>query len=127
MKRLCGFILSFVWIIISIQAKETTLVIYSTNDMHGSINNFAKIAKFLKKNPGVSNREISRQLGEGFSTDTVNRAIKKINADKQAAIEKSKTSRDEVVGIVPTDTPLSERLVNQVVKPLGFLVSGGFS
>ena len=86
-----------------------------------------KIAKFLKKNPGVSNREISRQLGEGFSTDTVNRAIKKINADKQAAIEKSKTSRDEVVGIVPTDTPLSERLVNQVVKPLGFLVFGGFS
>lgn len=86
-----------------------------------------KIAKFLKKNPGVSNREISRQLGEGFSTDTVNRAIKKINADKQAAIEKSKTSRDEVVGIVPTDTPLGERLVNQVVKPLGFLLSGGFS
>ena len=48
MKRLCGFILSFVWIIISIQAKETTLVIYSTNDMHGSINNFAKIAKFIE-------------------------------------------------------------------------------
>ena len=48
MKRLCGFIISFVWIIISIQAKETTLVIYSTNDMHGSINNFAKIAKFIE-------------------------------------------------------------------------------
>lgn len=101
-------------------ARERSLLVRRKN----AEKKIKKIARILKKNPTLSNREISRQLGTGFSTDTVNKAVKKINAEKVAAAEKSKASRDEVVGIVPSDTPSSERFVNQVVKPLGFLVLG---
>ena len=48
MKRFLGLLLLFFEFIGFIQAKETTLVIYSTNDMHGSINNFAKISQYIK-------------------------------------------------------------------------------
>ena len=48
MKRFLGLLLLFFGFIGFIQAKETTLVIYSTNDMHGSINNFAKISQYIK-------------------------------------------------------------------------------
>lgn len=57
MKRFFSFILTLVWMLSFIHAKETTIVIYSTNDIHGRINNFAKIAKFIKderrKNPNI--------------------------------------------------------------------------
>lgn len=82
-----------------------------------------KISRILKKNPTISNREISRQLGTGFSLDTVNRAVKKIKENRQKKAEKSKKSRHEVVGLVPSDIPLTERLVNQVVEPKGSLLS----
>ena len=82
-----------------------------------------EIKKFLKKHPDASNREISRVLGDGYSTDTVNRAVKKIEAEKKAKAEKAAASRAEVVGLVPTDDPLSERFVNQVVKAVGLFNS----
>lgn len=47
MKRILGiFLLWCVWLC-SLQAKETVIVIYSTNDMHGSISSFAKIARYI--------------------------------------------------------------------------------
>ena len=55
MKRFIGLFLILFCFIGSLFGKETTIIIYSTNDMHGSINNFAKISKFIenerKKNP----------------------------------------------------------------------------
>ena len=33
----------------SLSAKETQIIIFSTNDMHGSIDNFAKIASYIQK------------------------------------------------------------------------------
>lgn len=86
-----------------------------------------EIKKYLKKHPDASNREISRVLGDGFSTDTVNRAVKKIAAEKKAKAEKAAASRAEVVGVVPSDDPLSERFVNQVVKAVGLLGSPGIT
>ena len=83
-----------------------------------------KIEKYLKKHPQESNRAISRALGDGFSTDTVNRMIRTIKAKKEAQAAKSRASRAEVVGLVPTNEPLSERFVNQVVRPLGLGESG---
>lgn len=57
MNRLIGILLLFFGLFGNIQAKETTLVIYSTNDIHGSIDNFAKVAKFIenerKKHPHI--------------------------------------------------------------------------
>lgn len=57
MKRFFGLLFLFFGLIGCIQAKETTIVIYSTNDMHGSIDNFAKVAKFIenerKKHPHI--------------------------------------------------------------------------
>lgn len=78
-----------------------------------------KIERYLKKHPKASNREISRVLGEGFSTDTVNKAAKKIIEARKAKAEKSRADAAAVVGIVPVDDGLSERLVNQVVSPVG--------
>lgn len=48
MKRLLGIGLVLCFWIGSLWAQETTLVIYSTNDMHGNLYPFAKIAKYLK-------------------------------------------------------------------------------
>jgi len=80
-----------------------------------------KIEKYLKKHPDASNREISRVLGEGFSTDTVNKAVKKIIEARKAKAEKSRADAAAVVGIVPVDDGLGERFVNQVVSPVGAL------
>ena len=44
MKKLSGFLLLFVFLCCSLSAKETQIIIFSTNDMHGSIDNFAKTA-----------------------------------------------------------------------------------
>lgn len=82
-----------------------------------------KIAREIKKHPEASNRELSRILGEGFSTDTVNRAVKEIKARKQAATEKSKASAELVVGLVPPDSVV-ERFVNEVARPIGLSFSG---
>lgn len=90
-----------------------------------AIQKIKRIAKFLKTYPNASNREISRKLGEGFSTDTVNKAVRKIKAEKKDANEKSKASRDEVVALVPSNILLIERFVNQVVVVFVFLF--GFS
>ena len=46
MKKLSGFLLLFVFLCCSLSAKETQIIIFSTNDMHGSIDNFAKIASY---------------------------------------------------------------------------------
>ena len=73
----------------------------------------------MKKHPDASNRAISRALGEGYSTDTVNKAIKKIKAAQQAAAEQSKASAAEVVGLLPPLHIVGERFVNQVVVPVG--------
>lgn len=78
-----------------------------------------KIERYMKKHPDASNRAISRALGEGYSTDTVNKAIKKIKAAQQAAAEQSKASAAEVVGLLPPLHIVGERFVNQVVVPVG--------
>lgn len=83
-----------------------------------------KLERYLKKHPQESNRAISRALGDGFSTDTVNRMIRTIKANKEAQAAKSRASRAEVVGKVPQDDSISERFVNQVVKAVGLLNSG---
>ena len=48
MKKLSGFLLLFVFLCCSLSAKETQIIIFSTNDMHGSIDNFAKIASYIQ-------------------------------------------------------------------------------
>ncbi len=57
MKKLSGFLLLFVFLCCSLSAKETQIIIFSTNDMHGSIDNFAKIASYIQKerakNPNI--------------------------------------------------------------------------
>lgn len=83
-----------------------------------------KIERYLKKHPQESNRAISKALGDGFSTDTVNRLVKAIKAKKEAQAAKSRASRTEVVGKVPQDDSISERFVDQVVKAVGLLESG---
>ena len=50
-----------------------------------------------------------------------------IAAEKKAKAEKAAASRAEVVGLVPSDDPLSERFVNQVVKAVGLLGSPGIT
>lgn len=79
-----------------------------------------RIAKLLKKNPDLSNREISKKLGKGYSTDTVNRLVKILSKEKQQQQQQRETSRQLVVGQVPLNSNC-ERFVNQVVeagKPL---------
>lgn len=83
-----------------------------------------KLERYLKNHPQESNRAISRALGEGFSTDTVNRLVKAIKAKKEAQAAKSRASRAEVVGKVPHNDSVGERFVNQVVRPLGLGESG---
>lgn len=84
------------------------------------------IERYMKKHPDASNREISRVLGDGFSTDTVNKAVKKIRAAQQAAEDQSRASAAEVVGLLPPNNIVGERLVNQVVSPVRALhLSGG--
>ena len=57
MKKLSGFLLLFVFLCCSLSAKETQIIIFSPNDMHGSIDNFAKIASYIQKerakNPNI--------------------------------------------------------------------------
>lgn len=43
----------------------------------------AKVKKLLKNNSKISNREISRILGSGFSTATVNKYVKEIENEKK--------------------------------------------
>lgn len=83
-----------------------------------------KVERYLKKHPDASNREIARALGEGFSTDTVNKAVKRIEEERRAKAERSRESAAAVVGIVPSDDGVSERFVNQVVVRLGGFGSG---
>ena len=83
-----------------------------------------KLERYLKKHPQESNRAISRALGDGFSTDTVNRMIRTIKTNKEAQAAKSRASRAEVVGKVPHNDSIGERFVNQVVRPLGLGESG---
>lgn len=92
-------------------AREKSLKVRQQN----AAKKLKKIEKYLKKHPDASNREISRVLGEGFSTDTVNKAVKKIIEARREKAEKSRADAAAVVGIVPVD----ERLVNQVVSPVG--------
>ena len=57
MKKTIWFFIFFAFIVCCTWAKETSIVIYSTNDTHGSIKNYAKIAKFFQnerlKNPHI--------------------------------------------------------------------------
>ena len=57
MKKIFCLIFFIVLAAYHIQAKEKTIGIYSTNDVHGSITNFAKIARFIqnerKQNPNI--------------------------------------------------------------------------
>lgn len=85
-----------------------------------------KIERYLKKHPDASNRAISRALGEGYSTDTVNRAVKVIKAAQAAIAEQSKESAAQVVDLIPPQTMIGERLVNQVVGSYGALAGAGF-
>ena len=78
-----------------------------------------KIERYMKKHPDASNRAISRALGEGYSTDTVNRAVKIIKVAQAAKAEQSKESAAQVVGLVPPQTMVGERFVNQVVSSAG--------
>ncbi len=49
MKKLLGFLFFLSICLGTLQAQETTLAIYSTNDVHGHLTNFAKIARYIKK------------------------------------------------------------------------------
>lgn len=56
MKKLVSILLLAFWVC-SLPAKETQIVIFSTNDMHGSIRNFAKMASYIEqeraRNPNI--------------------------------------------------------------------------
>ena len=73
----------------------------------------------MKKHPDASNRAISSALGEGYSTATVIRAVMIIKVAQAAKAEQSKESAAQVVGLVPPQTMVSERFVNQVVSSAG--------
>lgn len=77
------------------------------------------VKKFLKHHKNCSNRTISKMLGKGFSTDTVNRAIKQINAEKQ----KKAIKREESLKFVKlsTNNNATERFVTQVVNENHFI------
>ena len=48
MRQLLGLILCLFSSACSLTPKETTIVIYSTNDTHAQIDNYAKVAAYLK-------------------------------------------------------------------------------
>ena len=75
----------------------------------------AKIKRFLKKNPNISNREIARRFG--YSVDSVNSYIKTIQAQqKQMEIaRKNKSVKKENASFSSFLNPFNERFVNQFV------------
>ena len=76
MKKLSGFLLLFVFLCCSLSAKETQIIIFSTNDMHGSIDNFAKIASYIQKeraknprrNTNSNTSNTTSTMGGGFNS-----------------------------------------------------------
>ena len=92
--------------------------------------NKIKILKLHKNNSSLSNREISRELG--FSTFTVNQAIKSLEKNialkKQAAVVKKQINerKSGSVYFTSADGTISESFVNQVVKPEASPMGGGW-
>lgn len=71
MKKLSGFLLLFVFLCCSLSAKETQIIIFSTNDMHGSIDNFAKIASYIQKERTKNPNILILSGGDMFSGNPV--------------------------------------------------------
>ena len=71
MKRISSLLLIFWGIVSSILSQETSIVIYSTNDMHGSINNFAQIAKFIENERNKYPHVLVLNGGDIFSGNPV--------------------------------------------------------
>lgn len=71
MKKLSGFLLLFVFLCCSLSAKETQIIIFSTNDMHGSIDNFAKIASYIQKERAKNPNILILSGGDMFSGNPV--------------------------------------------------------
>lgn len=71
MKKIFGTLLLLCCWLGSLQAQETTLVIYSTNDMHGSLFPFAKIARFLETERAKHPHVLLLSGGDMFSGNPV--------------------------------------------------------
>lgn len=71
MKKVFGTLLLLCCWLVSLQAQETTLVIYSTNDMHGSLFPFAKIARFLETERAKHPHVLVMSGGDMFSGNPV--------------------------------------------------------
>lgn len=71
MKRLLNFLLLFVLVFCSATAKQAQIIILSTNDMHGSIDNFAKVAAFVQKERAKNPNVIVLSGGDMFSGNPI--------------------------------------------------------
>lgn len=71
MRLLLNFILCLLLAACSFTPKETTLVIYSTNDMHAQIDNYAKVAAFLDNERSKYKNMLILSGGDMFSGNPV--------------------------------------------------------
>lgn len=71
MRKIFSLILFFACMMSCTKAKETTIVIYSTNDTHGSIKNFAKVAKFIQEERDKYPNVIVMSVGDMFSGNPI--------------------------------------------------------
>lgn len=71
MKKLFSTLLLFVFLCCSLSAKEIQIIIFSTNDMHGSIDNFAKIASYIQKERTKNPNILVLSGGDMFSGNPV--------------------------------------------------------
>lgn len=71
MKQFIGFIFCLLLTACSLTPKETTVVIYSTNDMHAQIDNYAKVAAFLESEREKYPNTLILSGGDMFSGNPV--------------------------------------------------------
>ena len=71
MRQLLGLILCLFLSACSLTTKETTIVIYSTNDTHAQIDNYAKVAAYLKSEREKHPNTLILSAGDMFSGNPV--------------------------------------------------------
>lgn len=71
MRQLFGIILCIWLSACSLAPKETTIVIYSTNDMHAQIDNYAKVAAYLESERTKHSNTLILSGGDMFSGNPV--------------------------------------------------------
>ena len=71
MRQLLGLILCLWLSACSLTPKETTIVIYSTNDMHAQIDNYAKVAAYLESERNKHANTLILSGGDMFSGNPV--------------------------------------------------------